>query len=115
MEDLHQAIVSLTDIARTLKRRRTLAGAVELDSVEVKVQLNEEKGAIKIENLVPKQVRTHVQCIYMYVYMYMYVSMGSIIHLCVHVDVHVHVYADTHTHTHTHTHTPASRSPRHYS
>ena len=57
MAELRQAVVSLTDIARVLRRRRTEQGAVELDSVEVKVQMSEDKDTTKIENLIPKQVR----------------------------------------------------------
>ena len=72
MEDLRQAVTSLTDIARVLKQRRAQAGAVELDSVEVKVQMSEDKDATQIENLVPKEVHT-VLIVNMYI-------------------VHVHVY-----------------------
>lgn len=54
--DLRQAVVSLTDIARVLRHRRTEQGAVELDSVEVKVQMNKDKDTTEIENLIPKQV-----------------------------------------------------------
>ena len=63
VEDLRQAVRSLTDIARVLKQRRAQAGAVELDSVEVKVQMSEDKDVTQIENLIPKEV--HV-----YIYMY---------------------------------------------
>ena len=56
MAELRQAVVSLTDISRVLRRRRTEKGAVELDSVEVKVQMSEDKDTTEIENLIPKQV-----------------------------------------------------------
>ena len=56
VEDLRQAILSLSSIARSFKERRTQAGAVDLDSVEVKVQISDTK---KIENLIPKQVINH--------------------------------------------------------
>ena len=59
VEDLRQAILSLSSIARSFKERRTQAGAVDLDSVEVKVQISEEKDTKKIENLIPKQVINH--------------------------------------------------------
>ena len=59
MEDLRQAILSLSAIAQSFKERRTQAGAVDLDSVEVKVQISEEKDTKKIENLIPKQVINH--------------------------------------------------------
>ena len=59
VEDLRQAILSLSAIAQSFKERRTQAGAVDLDSVEVKVQISEEKDTKKIENLIPKQVINH--------------------------------------------------------
>ena len=59
VEDLRQAILSLSSIARSFKECRTQAGAVDLDSVEVKVQISEEKDTKKIENLIPKQVINH--------------------------------------------------------
>lgn len=42
----------LIDIASHLKARRVHEGAVQLEGVEVKVELNEQQ---EIENLVPKQ------------------------------------------------------------
>ena len=59
VEDLRQAIFSLSAIAQSFKECRTQAGAVDLDSVEVKVQISEEKDTKKIENLIPKQVINH--------------------------------------------------------
>ena len=56
MEDLHEAVRSLTDIARVLRHRRAQGGAVELDSAEVKVEMSKDKDTTQIENLIPKQV-----------------------------------------------------------
>ena len=59
VETLREAVRSLGDIAQVLKHRRAQDGAVELDSVEVKVQINEEnQDTTQIENLIPKQVCT---------------------------------------------------------
>ena len=43
----------LMDIARHLKARRVVGGAVQLEGEEVKVEMNDER---EIEDLVPKQV-----------------------------------------------------------
>ena len=67
VEELRSAVRSLTDVARVLKHRRAQGGAIELDSVEVKVQMSEDKDATKIENLIPKQVYT-CTCMYMHVH-----------------------------------------------
>ena len=64
VEELRSAVRSLTDVARVLRHRRAQGGAIELDSIEVKVQMSEDKDATKIENLIPKQVYN----IYMYVH-----------------------------------------------
>ncbi|XP_071489125.1 DIS3-like exonuclease 1 [Diadema antillarum] len=52
LERLKWAIDNLMAIARHLKARREVGGAIQLDGTEVKVELNEEQ---EIENLVPKQ------------------------------------------------------------
>ena len=56
VEELRSAVRGLTNIARVLRHRRAQGGAIELDSIEVKVQMSEDKDATKIENLIPKQV-----------------------------------------------------------
>ncbi|XP_038076853.1 DIS3-like exonuclease 1 isoform X2 [Patiria miniata] len=50
--ELRWCIDKLMDIARSLKARRVVGGAVQLEGVEVKVELNEEQ---EIEDLIPKQ------------------------------------------------------------
>ncbi|XP_022099659.1 DIS3-like exonuclease 1 isoform X2 [Acanthaster planci] len=52
LSELRWCIDKLMDIARTLKARRVVGGAVQLERVEVKVELNEEQ---EIEDLIPKQ------------------------------------------------------------
>ena len=46
----------LMDIARHIKARRTLGGALELEGVEVQVQIDKDKSTI--QDLIPKQVVT---------------------------------------------------------
>lgn len=50
---LRWAIYKLTEIARVLRERRDEGGALELEGIEVRVQIGEEKA---VEDLVPKQV-----------------------------------------------------------
>ncbi|XP_072031507.1 LOW QUALITY PROTEIN: DIS3-like exonuclease 1 [Amphiura filiformis] len=50
--ELKWCVDKLMDIARHLKARRVVGGAVQLEGEEVKVELNEEQ---EIEDLVPKQ------------------------------------------------------------
>ncbi|PIK57161.1 putative DIS3-like exonuclease 1 [Apostichopus japonicus] len=52
LADLKWSVDKLIDIASHLKARRVHEGAVQLEGVEVKVELNEQQ---EIENLVPKQ------------------------------------------------------------
>ncbi len=44
------------EVARQIKGRRTLGGALELEGVEVQVQLDKDKSTI--QDLIPKQVCT---------------------------------------------------------
>ncbi|KAF6129713.1 DIS3 like exosome 3'-5' exoribonuclease [Phyllostomus discolor] len=52
LEELVWAIGKLTDIARHVRAKRDLCGALELEGVEVRVQLDEQKN---IHDLIPKQ------------------------------------------------------------
>ncbi|ELK24842.1 DIS3-like exonuclease 1 [Myotis davidii] len=52
LEELVWAIGKLTDIARHVRAKRDLCGALELEGVEVRVQLDEKKN---IRDLIPKQ------------------------------------------------------------
>ncbi|KAM4748024.1 DIS3-like exonuclease 1 [Rhinophrynus dorsalis] len=52
LEKLLWAVGKLTDVARVTRSRRDLNGALELEGVEVRVQLGEER---RIDDLVPKQ------------------------------------------------------------
>ncbi|XP_036120937.1 DIS3-like exonuclease 1 isoform X4 [Molossus molossus] len=52
LEELVWAIGKLTDIARHVRAQRDLCGALELEGVEVRVQLDEKKN---IRDLIPKQ------------------------------------------------------------
>ncbi|XP_006920303.1 DIS3-like exonuclease 1 isoform X2 [Pteropus alecto] len=52
LEDLVWAIGKLTDIARHVRAKRDRCGALELEGVEVRVQLDEKKN---IQDLIPKQ------------------------------------------------------------
>ena len=55
--ELRGAVLCLSEVAQSLRRRRKEAGAVELDSIEVRVQMSgEDKDHRNIESLVPKQV-----------------------------------------------------------
>ncbi|KAJ8029401.1 DIS3-like exonuclease 1 [Holothuria leucospilota] len=56
LADLKWSVNKLIEIASHLKAKREREGAVQLEGVEVKVELNEEQ---EIENLVPKQLRHH--------------------------------------------------------
>jgi DIS3-like exonuclease 1 len=58
LEALKWAISQLTKISRVLRERRDEGGALELEGVEVRVQVGEEKA---VEDLIPKQVRKMVQ------------------------------------------------------
>nr|KAF6391770.1 DIS3 like exosome 3'-5' exoribonuclease [Pipistrellus kuhlii] len=52
LEELVWAVGKLTDIARHVRAKRDLCGALELEGVEVRVQLDEKKN---IRDLIPKQ------------------------------------------------------------
>ncbi|XP_071794054.1 DIS3-like exonuclease 1 [Asterias amurensis] len=52
LSELRWCVDKLMDIARNLKARRVVGGAVQLEGIEVKVELSEEQ---EIEDLVPKQ------------------------------------------------------------
>lgn len=52
LEELVWAIRKLTDIARHIRAKRDLCGALELEGVEVRIQLDEKKN---IHDLIPKQ------------------------------------------------------------
>ncbi|KAM7155550.1 DIS3-like exonuclease 1 isoform 4-T4 [Molossus nigricans] len=52
LEELVWAIGKLTDIARHVRAQRDLCGALELEGVEVRVQLDEKKN---IRDLIPRQ------------------------------------------------------------
>jgi DIS3-like exonuclease 1 len=52
LEALKWAISQLTKISRVLRERRDEGGALELEGVEVRVQVGEEKA---VEDLIPKQ------------------------------------------------------------
>ncbi|KAM4677957.1 DIS3-like exonuclease 1 isoform 2-T2 [Discoglossus pictus] len=52
LEKLLWAVKKLTEVARATRTRRDLGGALELEGVEVRVQLGEERS---IDDLVPKQ------------------------------------------------------------
>eukprot|EP00061_Rhincodon_typus_P017902 g46822.t1 len=52
LNDLIWAIEKLTDIARHIRAKRALGGALELEGIELRVQLDEKKN---ISDLVPKQ------------------------------------------------------------
>ncbi|XP_053079819.1 DIS3-like exonuclease 1 isoform X2 [Acinonyx jubatus] len=52
LEELAWAIGKLTDIARHVRAKRDCCGALELEGVEVRVQLDEKKN---IHDLIPKQ------------------------------------------------------------
>ncbi|XP_071964819.1 DIS3-like exonuclease 1 [Antedon mediterranea] len=52
MQRLKWCVDKLMDVARHLKANRVKGGAVQLEGLEVKVELNEEQ---EIENLIPKQ------------------------------------------------------------
>ncbi|XP_064382954.1 DIS3-like exonuclease 1 [Halichondria panicea] len=54
VEELRSAIGSLVTISRVLRHRRAMEGALELESVEVKVQIS-ESDSTNIEDLIPKQ------------------------------------------------------------
>ena len=56
VEELREAVLSLSEVAHCLKQCRAEDGAVYLDSFEVKVQMGEERDAKNIEDLVPSQV-----------------------------------------------------------
>ena len=62
VEELRSSVTLLMRIARRLKARRVSGGALELESVEVQVQLNETKS---IEDLTPKDV-SHTTPKYIY-------------------------------------------------
>ena len=55
---LRWSICQLTGIARVLRERRDEGGALELEGVEVRIQVGEEKA---VEDLIPKQVKKMVQ------------------------------------------------------
>ncbi|XP_029430598.1 DIS3-like exonuclease 1 isoform X2 [Rhinatrema bivittatum] len=52
LEELLWAVGKLTDIARHMRARRDICGALELEGVEVRVQLDEKKN---IHDLIPRQ------------------------------------------------------------
>ena len=52
LEELLWAIRKLTDIARHIRAKRYQCGALELEGVEVRIQLDEKKN---IHDLIPKQ------------------------------------------------------------
>lgn len=52
LEELVWAIRKLTDIARHIRAKRDRCGALELEGVEVRIQLDEKKN---IHDLIPKQ------------------------------------------------------------
>uniref|UniRef100_A0A4W3K1D2 DIS3-like exonuclease 1 n=1 Tax=Callorhinchus milii TaxID=7868 RepID=A0A4W3K1D2_CALMI len=52
LNELTWAVEKLTEIARQLRAKRDLGGALELETIEVRVQLDEKKN---IDDLVPKQ------------------------------------------------------------
>ena len=62
LKELKWCVDQLMDIARHLKARRVVGGAVQLEGEEVKVELNEEQ---EIEDLVPKQVRKKYLTLYL--------------------------------------------------
>ncbi|XP_069480367.1 DIS3-like exonuclease 1 isoform X2 [Ambystoma mexicanum] len=52
LEELRVAIQRLTDLARQVRAKRDIGGALELEGVEVRVQLDDKKN---IDDLVPRQ------------------------------------------------------------
>ena len=56
MSNLKEAICSLMDVARVLKKRRFEDGALELEGVEVKLILQRVGDNITVEEILPKQV-----------------------------------------------------------
>ncbi|XP_005990163.1 DIS3-like exonuclease 1 isoform X1 [Latimeria chalumnae] len=52
LNDLIWAVENLTDIARHIRTKRSVCGALELEGVEIRVQLDDDKN---IDDLVPKQ------------------------------------------------------------
>ncbi len=56
MSNLKEAICSLMEVARVLKKRRFEDGALELEGVEVKLILQRVGDNITVEEILPKQV-----------------------------------------------------------
>lgn len=56
MSNLKEAICSLMQVARVLKKRRFEGGALELEGVEVKLTLQRTGDDITVEEILPKQV-----------------------------------------------------------
>lgn len=56
MSNLKEAICSLMEVARVLKKRRFENGALELEGVEVKLILQRVGDNITVEEILPKQV-----------------------------------------------------------
>lgn len=56
MSNLKEAICSLMQVARVLKKRRFEGGALELEGVEVKLTLQRTGDGITVEEILPKQV-----------------------------------------------------------
>ena len=54
LNDLRTAVIELMQLARRLRQGRTREGALELEGVEVRVQLGDNRS---IDDLIPKQVR----------------------------------------------------------
>lgn len=52
LPEIRKTVTKLMDIARVIKTRRTIHGALELEGVEVQVQLGDKKD---IKNLIPKK------------------------------------------------------------
>ncbi|KAL9987682.1 hypothetical protein ACROYT_G002028 [Oculina patagonica] len=52
LSEIRKTVLKLMDIARVIKARRTIHGALELEGVEVQVQLDEKKD---IKDLIPKK------------------------------------------------------------
>ncbi|PFX22556.1 DIS3-like exonuclease 1 [Stylophora pistillata] len=52
LSEIRKTVTKLMDIARVIKTRRTIHGALELEGVEVQVQLGDKKD---IKNLIPKK------------------------------------------------------------